>query len=143
MIAENLESVTVGPMTVERLRADLPTFCEPILRDGDPTMAVGIDFWPASLNDLLLGDDCLPGDERVDYELGDLFGRETVWFIRHRSGPALLGAVLMWMGQRLHIEQRCPGLLERGFLDRVKADCPDAVDWVVMWHFRQCPEQMN
>jgi hypothetical protein len=28
----------------------------------------------------------------------------------------------------------------RGFLDRIKADCPDAV---VMEHFRQHPEALN
>jgi hypothetical protein len=130
MVSENC-----SPIAVERLRADLPTFCEPVLKEDDPTMAIGIDFWPATLNDLLLG------DERVDYDVGDLFGQEAVWFIRHRHSPALLGAVLIWMGFRLHDERRCPGPLERGFLDRVKAECPDAVDWVVMEYFRHHPEQ--
>jgi hypothetical protein len=49
----------------------------------------------------------------------------------------------MWMGARLHRGRRCPGALERGFLERIKTDCREAVDWVVMWHLRQHPEQMN
>jgi hypothetical protein len=142
MIAENLESVTVGSIAVDRLRADLPTFCELILKDDDPTLTVGIDFWPAALNDLLLGDECLSGNERADYELGDLFGQEAVQFMR-RHGFSLFAGVLMWMGARLHRERRCPGPLEHGFLDRVKADCPDAVDAVVMEYFRQHPGQLN
>jgi hypothetical protein len=143
MLPDNSRPVTAGPIPADRLRTDIPTFCELILKEDDPTMAVGIDFWPATLNDLLLGEPCLPGDERIDYDLGDLFGQEAVWFIRHRHGPALLAAILMWMGYRLHNEQRCPGLLEHGFLDRIKSDCPDGVDWVVMEHFRHHPEQRN
>jgi hypothetical protein len=128
MLPDNSRPVTAGPIPADRLRTDIPTFCELI---------------PATLNDLLLGEPCLPGDERIDYDLGDLFGQEAVWFIRHRHGPALLAAILMWMGYRLHNEQRCPGLLEHGFLDRIKSDCPDGVDWVVMEHFRHHPEQRN
>jgi hypothetical protein len=116
-------------MPVERLKSQLPTFCEPVLKGDDPTQAIAIDFWPPKLTDRFREENCPLGDEGTAYELGDLFGQEAAWFIRHRHGPALLGVVLMWMGERLHREQRCPGPLERGFLDRIERDCPDAVDW--------------
>jgi hypothetical protein len=83
------------------------------LSEDDPALAVAINFWPEKLNKYLLGDDCPPGDERVDYDLGDLFGKEAVWFIRNHFGPALLTAILMWMGERLHRERRCHGPLAR------------------------------
>jgi hypothetical protein len=140
MIAEKLESVTtIGPIAVERLRSDLPTFCEPIIKDDDPSMAIGINFWPPKLDELLVG----VADPQADYELGVLFGDEAICFIRDRYGPALLTVVLMFMGERLYREQRCPGPLERGFLDRIRDDCPDVVDAVVMEHFRQHPQQLN
>jgi hypothetical protein len=142
MITESPAPVTSGTMPVERLKSQLPTFCEPVLKEDDPTQAIAIDFWPAKLNDCFCGEN-FPLSDGAAYELGDLFGQETAWFIRHRHGPALLGVVLMWMGERLQIEQRCPGPLERGFLDHIKRDCPDAVDWVVMQHFQQHPEQLN
>jgi hypothetical protein len=141
MIPEDAAAITCGAIPVEQLRSHLPTFCELIVGDEDPSMAVAVDFWPAKLNEYLLGDSCLPGDELID--LGDLFGREAIWFIRNQRGARLLVLILNAMGKRLHEERRCPGPLERGFLDRVKADCPNEVDAVVMWHFRQHPEQMN
>jgi hypothetical protein len=137
MIREDAAAVTRGAIPAERLRADLPTFCEPILNEDDPAQAVGINFWPERLND------CARGDDHLAAEVGELFGQEAIWFIRNRHGPALLTAVLIWMGERLQRERRCPGPLERGFLDRIKADCPDVVDAVVMEHFRQNPQQLN
>jgi hypothetical protein len=131
-------TANAGPIPMDRLRADLPTFCVPILKDGDPT----IDLWPATLNALRPAEPCLPGDH-MGYDLSALFGQETVWFIRNSQGRSLLAAVLMWMGFRVHNEQRCPGPLERGFLSRIESDCPDAVDWVVMDYFRQHPEILN
>jgi hypothetical protein len=60
------------------------------------------------------------GDEHVDYELGDTFGREAVGFVRSRYGATLLALTLNALSKRLHEERRSAHDVERGFLDGSK-----------------------
>jgi hypothetical protein len=143
MIRDDVALVTCDEIPVDRLRGRIPSFCELIFKEGDPLMVIRIDYWPAKLDDYLLGDDCLPGDERVDYEFGDTLGREAVWFIRNRYGATLLALILNSMGKRLHEERRSPHPLEVGFLDRLKSDVPDVIDAVAMDYVRQNPRALN
>jgi hypothetical protein len=121
-----------GPIPVEGL-SHFPTFCTPVLKDDDPALAIAINFWAVNPT----------GDAEADLFLGDLYGQETVAFIRAHDEPAFLGCVLMWMGARLLDDERCVGPLERGFLDRVRTDCPEAVDRFLMTYFQYHPEALN
>jgi hypothetical protein len=128
MVSENC-----GSIPADGLAAVFPTFCAPILKDDDPAMATGINFWAVQPT----------GDAEADLFLGDLYGQEAVWFIREHTAPAFLNCVLNWMGAGLLDDGRCVGSLERGFLERVQADCPGAIDRVLMEYYRQHPEALN
>jgi hypothetical protein len=125
-VSENCGGIPVASL------AHFPTFCAPVLKDDDPSLAMGINFWAVEPI----------GDAEIDYALGDLYGQEAVCFLREHE-PSFLTCVFMWMGARLLDDERCPGPLELGFIERVRTQRPDAIDRVVMDYYRYLPGKMN
>ena len=133
MIANNPEPVTVGGIPVDLLVGRFPTFCVPIPRDDDPTLAIGINFWAPSPI----------GDAEFDYTLGELHAQEALDFVRDHNEFEFFCAVFNWMGARLFYEERCVGPMERGFVDGIRTRDPGVVERFLMtWH-QQHPERLN
>jgi hypothetical protein len=110
----------------------LPTFCARISTDDDPSQ-VRFNFWAVEPT----------GDDWLDNQLGDLFGREAVQYMRERVQPGFLTCVLMFMGAQLLDDERCPGPLERAFIERVRSDCPEAVDHFFILMHKHHPERIE
>jgi hypothetical protein len=156
MVAENPKPVTAAPLVpdldvqawrrqqielfsvaaAEDVRVecliDLPACCLPVLSD-DGSKIAGINFW--AIEPI--------GDPDLDYGTGECFAEDALQYVRDRGRPNVLTCILMWIGATLHFEARCAGTLERGFVERVLKDCPDAVDQLFMAVYRQHPEQLN
>jgi hypothetical protein len=123
-------------MVAEGLRVEsltgLPACCSPVLSD-DLSKVAGINFW--AIEPL--------GDSELDYVTGECFADDAVQYVRDRGHPEVLTCILMWVGATLHFEERCAGPLERGFIERVLKDYPDAVDRLFMAVYQQHPERLN
>jgi hypothetical protein len=120
MIAET--SMPVIP--VEQLLGRFPTFCAPVLKDGDQTLAIGINFWAPQPS----------SDAELDYVLGDLWAQEAIDFVRDHNEFQFFCAVFNWMGARLFYEERYIGPAERGFVDGIKTRDPGALDrFIATW----------
>jgi len=120
------------PIPIEKL-ASLPTFCAPILKDGDPSVAVWIDFWAV--------EPC--GNTDADYERGQFYGEEAIWYAHDHNQPAFIECVMIFMGKKLDDRHRCQSPLESGFFDRVVKDYPDVLDKISMRIAQHRPEVLN
>jgi hypothetical protein len=127
MAAHHWESVPI-----EKL-ASLPTFCAPILKDGDPSIAVWIDFWAVEPY----------GNAEADYERGQHYGEEAIVYMHDYDQPAFIECVMIFMGKKLHDSRRCQSPLELGFFDRVVKDYPDVMEKIFMRIFKHHPEVLN
>ncbi len=113
--------------------AQFPTFCAVVRKEDDPSVVKWIEFWAPKST----------GDIEWDYVAGELYGEEAIQYVRNHDKPEFLTCVLLSIGMVLHFESRCAGLLERGFIDRVLKDFPDAVDRVFMLVHQHHPEVLN
>jgi hypothetical protein len=110
--------------------ADLPLCCAPIFGDD---RVIAINFWAVEASD----------DAESDRAWGEFLAEDALRHVRDHDCPAILTAILLWIGGSLHYEERCPGPLENGFVYRVLKDHPDAVDRVFMAAYQQHPQHLH
>jgi len=96
----------------------IPTFCAVAFRNDNPAAIKWIDFWAVS--------PC--GDAAADYARGRRYGDEAICHVHTTGQPAFIECVLLFMCMKLR--ERDAGELERGFVDRIKNDFPNAMDEV-------------
>src|SRR6266853_6682582 len=97
-----------------------PTFCAVAFRNENRAAVTWIDFWAVK--------PC--GDPAADYARGQQYADEAIWHARTTDQPVFIECVLMFMSMKLH--DRDAGELERGFVDRIVNDFPDAMDEVII-----------
>jgi hypothetical protein len=113
--------------------ARLPSFCVPIQDEGDPTLAIWIDFWAVKPF----------GDEPIDRLRGEAYAHEAIWYAHQRAQPEFLELVVIWMMYGLFDEGVGPGPLEQGFLDQIQRDEPSVFDRIVISLGRLYPQLRN
>lgn len=96
-----------------------PTFCAVSFRGGDDAVAPSVDFWAVR--------PC--GDPAADYARGQRYGDEAIGHVRVTGQPVFIECVLVFMSMKLR--HRDAGELEKGFVDRIAGDFPDAMDGVM------------
>jgi hypothetical protein len=96
-----------------------PTFCAVSFRGVDHTAAPWVDFWAVSPS----------GDPATDYARGRRYADEAIGHVRTTGQPAFIECVLVFMSMKLR--HRDAGELEMGFVDRIAADFPHAMDGVM------------
>jgi hypothetical protein len=79
-----------------------------------------IDFWAVK--------PC--GDAVADYARGRRYADEAICHVRTTGQPVFIECVLVFMCMKLR--ERDAGELERGFVDRIVNDFPDAMDEVII-----------
>src|SRR5215467_5106291 len=127
-----LTTETADTLIIDRL-GDLPTFCAFACQDGNPSVVSWIDFWAV--------EPCGSGD--ADYLRGQRYAEEAIWHVRATGQPVFIECVLMFIAIKLRQKERCAGGLEQGFIDRIAAHFPGAMDNVLMRIFRRHPKMLN
>jgi len=96
----------------------VPTFCAVSFLDADHAVP-RVDFWAVS--------PC--GDPAADFARGQRYADEAIGHVRATGQPVFIECVLVFMGMKLR--HRDAGELERGFVERIAADFPHAMDGVM------------
>ena len=104
-----------------------------LLRSGaskdDPSMSICIDFWAVNRS----------GDAVADRMLGERCADEALPYSRQKSEPKFLDCVIVWMNFCFCNEERRPGPLEQGFLDRIRRHKRKSLDRIAVLVFEQYP----
>jgi hypothetical protein len=95
-----------------------PTFCAVAFRNE--RQAAWIDFWAVNAS----------GDPAVDYARGRRYADEAIRHVQTTGQPVFIECVLVFMSMKLR--HREAGELERGFIDRIVNEFPDAMDDVII-----------
>jgi hypothetical protein len=95
-----------------------PTFCAVAFRNE--RQAGWIDFWAVKPS----------GDPAVDYARGQRYADEAIRHVRTTGQPVFIECVLVFMSMKLR--HREAGELERGFIDRIVNEFPNAMDDVIV-----------
>jgi hypothetical protein len=108
-----------------------PTFCEVAFHNDNRSDVSWIDFWAVN--------PC--GNAAADYARGRRYADEAICHVRSTGQPGFIECVLLFMGMKLR--DRDAGELERGFVDRIVNDFPNALDEVVARLLRRRPALPN
>jgi len=123
---------TAGRFIIDR-PDDLPTFCAFACQDGNPSVVSWIDFWAV--------EPC--GNGEADYLRGRRYAEEAIWHVRTTGQEVFIECVLMFIAIKLRQDDRRPGGLEHGFVDRIAGHFPGAIDNVLMRSLRRRPKALN
>jgi hypothetical protein len=94
-----------------------PTFCAVAFRSE--RQAAWVDFWAVKPS----------SDPAADYGRGQRYADEAIRHVQATGQPVFIECVLVFMSMKLR--HREAGELERGFIDRIVSDFPNAMDDVI------------
>ncbi len=112
---------------------DLPTFCAFARQSDNSSVVTWIDFWAVEPS----------GRREADYQRGQRYADEAIWHVWSTGQHVFVECVLMSIAIKLRENDRPPGGLEHGFVDRIVRHFPGAIDNVLMRSLRRHPTRLN